>query len=40
MVNIIWNTITGSANIISSAISYIWNLVTDQWQNDTNNWEA
>jgi len=40
MVNVIWNTITDLSNTASAVISRIWNLVTDEWQNDTNNWEA
>ncbi len=40
MVNIIWNTITDLSNTASAVFGRIWNLVTDEWQNDTNNWEA
>jgi hypothetical protein len=40
MVNVIWNTIVDIADAASTFISYIWNLVTLNWENDTNNWEA
>lgn len=40
MVNIIWNTITDLTNSALSGLYRIWNLITDEWQNDTNNWEA
>lgn len=40
MVNIIWNTITDTNNLSYNVLARIWNLVTDQWQNDTNTWEA
>ena len=40
MVNVIWNTITDLSNTASGVLTRIWNFVTDEWQNDTNNWEA
>lgn len=40
MVNVIWNTIVDTADAAATFITNIWNLVTDQWQNDSNNWEA
>jgi hypothetical protein len=40
MVNVIWNIIVATADAAAAFISYIWNLVTTQWQNDSNNWEA
>jgi hypothetical protein len=40
MVNVIWNTIRGAAIIAGAAVVYIWNLVTLQWQSNSNNWEA
>ena len=40
MVNIISNTITDTNNLAYTVLARIWNLVTDQWQNDTNTWEA
>lgn len=40
MVNVIWNTIRGAVVATGSGVIYIWNLVTTQWQNNSNNWEA
>jgi hypothetical protein len=40
MVNVIWNTIVDSADAAAAFISNIWNLVSTQWQNNNNNWEA
>ena len=40
MVNIIWNTIVDSADSAATFITNIWNLVTLNWENDSNNWEA
>jgi uncharacterized membrane protein YqjE len=39
MVNVIWNTIRGAAITAGAVVLYIWNLVTLQWQNNSNNWE-
>lgn len=40
MVNIIWNTIVDIADAAATFTTNIWNLVTLNWENDSNNWEA
>ena len=40
MVNIIWNTIVDIADAAATFTSNIWNLVSLNWENDSNNWEA
>jgi hypothetical protein len=39
MVNIIWNTIVDIADAAATFTSNIWNLVSLNWENDSNNWE-
>lgn len=40
MVNIIWNTIVDIADLAATFSFRIWNLVSLNWENDSNNWEA
>ena len=40
MVNVIWNIIADTADVASTIISNIWNLVNINWENDSNDWEA
>ena len=40
MVNVIWNTIVDVADAAATLGSRIWNLVSLNWENDSNNWEA
>jgi hypothetical protein len=40
MVNIIGNIILDTADVVSTFITNIWNLISLNWENDTSNWEA
>ena len=40
MVNIIWNTLVDVADSAATLTTNIWNLVSLNCENDSNNWEA